>query len=101
MIFVRSSMSHDSYYIGVLQTSQYSACLSPVVILGYKVLFCVCRYNFSVNIRSLDTLVESFVHNSIDDNVSCFVNLLYGLIMIRERRLFLNDGVLTTGDVMT
>jgi len=71
--------------------------------LVHNVLFCAHRYNFSVNIRnrlsSFDNLVKSFVDDSIDDNMRCFTNLLYELIMIRERRLYLNDSVLLTGDI--
>jgi len=71
--------------------------------LGRNVLFSAHRYNFSVNIckrlSSFDNLVKSFVHNPIDDNMCCFANLLYETIMIRERRLYLNDSVLLTGDV--
>jgi len=48
---------------------------------------------------SIDNLVNAFMHNSIDDNMRCFTNLLYELIMIRERRLYLNDSVLLTGDI--
>jgi len=60
---------------------------------------------FSVGIcnwlSSFDNLVKSFGHYSIDDNMHCFANFLYELIMIRERRLYLNDsvGLLLTGDV--
>jgi hypothetical protein len=46
-----------------------------------------------------DTLVKSYVHNSIDDSMRCFANFLYELIMIHERRLLLNDSVLITGSV--
>jgi len=56
--------------------------------LGHNVLFCAHCYNFSFNIcnrhSSFDNLVKSVVHNSIDDNMRCFANLLYELIMIRE-----------------
>ena len=74
-------------------------------ILGRNVLFCACRYKFPVSstiydeLGSLDTLINSFVHNSIDDNMSCFANFLYELVMLRERRLYLNDSVFLTEDV--
>jgi len=42
-------------------------------------------------------LVKKCVHNSID--MRCFANSLYELIMIRERRLYLNDSALLTGDI--
>jgi len=68
--------------------------------LGHNVLFCAHRYNISVNVcnrlSSLDNLAKSCVHNSIDDNMRCFANLLYELIMIRERRIYLNDSVRPT-----
>jgi len=58
---------------------------------------------FSVNIcnrlRSFDNLTKSFVHNSVDDDMRSFANLLYELIIIRERRQYLNNSVLLTGDV--
>jgi len=67
------------------------------------VLFCTHRYTFSVNISnrlsSFDNLVKSFVHNLIDNNMRCFANFSHELVMIRERRLYLNDSVLLTGDV--
>jgi len=46
------------------------------------------------SVIGLVRLVKSFVHNSIDDNMRGFANLLYELIMIRKRRLYLNDSVL-------
>jgi len=67
--------------------------------LGHNVLFCAHRYNFSVNkticnrLSSFDLLVKSFVHNSLDDNKRCFANLLYELIMIRQRKLCLDNSV--------
>jgi len=68
--------------------------------LGHNVSFCAHRYNFSVNIcnmlSSFDNLVRSFVHNSNDDNMCFFANLLYELIMMRDRRLYLNYSVLLT-----
>jgi hypothetical protein len=72
--------------------------------LGGNVLFCARRDKFSVNstihdeLGSLDTLTKSFVHNSTYDNMSCFANFLYELIMLRERRL-LNDTVFLTEDM--
>jgi len=102
MRFVRSCLSHDSYLIRFVANYAVVHARSQSF-LGHNVLFCAHRYNFSVNIcnrlSSFDNLVKSFVHNSIDDNMRCFANLLYELIMIRERRLYLNDSVLLTGDV--
>jgi len=102
MSFVRSCLSHDSYllrfvaYYGVVHARSQS-------FLGHNVLFCAHHYNFSVNICNrlslFDNVVKLFVHNSIDNNMRCFANLLYELIMIRERRLYLNDSVLLAGDV--
>jgi hypothetical protein len=57
--------------------------------LGRNVLFCARRYKFPVSstiydeLVSFDTLINSFVHSSIDD-MSCFANFLYELVMIRE-----------------
>jgi len=45
-----------------------------------------------------DNLVKSFVHNSTNDNMHCFANLLYQLFMIRETRVYLNGSVFLTGD---
>jgi len=39
------------------------------------------------------------VHNSIDDNMRRFANLLLELIRIREGRLCLNDSIFLTDDV--
>jgi len=100
--FVRSSLSHDSYLIRFVANYAVVHARSQSL-LGHNVLFCAHRYNFSVNIcnrlSSFDNLIKSLVHNSIDDNMRCFANLLYELIMIRERRLYLNDSVLLTCDV--
>jgi len=102
MRFMRSWLSHDSYLIRFVANYAVVHARSQSF-LGHNVLFCAHHYHFSVNIRnwliSFDNLVKSFVHNSIDDNMRCFANLLYELIMVRERRLYLNDSVLLTGDV--
>jgi len=93
MSFVRSCLSHDSYLIRFVANYAVMHDRSQSL-LGHNVLFCAHRYNFSGNICdrliSFDKLVKSFVHNSIDDNIRCFTNLLYELIMIPERRLYLN-----------
>jgi len=102
MSFVCSCLSHDSYLIRFLANYAVVHARSQSF-LGHNVLFCAPHYNFSVNIcnrlSSFDNLVKSVVHNSIDDNMHCFTNLLYELIMIREKRLYLNDSVLLTSDV--
>jgi len=90
MNFVHSCLSHDSYLIRFVADYAVVRARSQSF-LGHNVLFCAHRYNFSVNIcnrlSSFDNLVKSFLLNSIDDNMRCFANLLYELIMIRERRL--------------
>jgi len=57
--------------------------------LGHNILVCAHHYNFTVNIgnrlSSFDNIVKSLVHNSVDDNMRYFANLLYELIVIRER----------------
>jgi len=100
---VRSCLSHDSYLIRFVANYAVVHARSQSF-LDHNVLFSARHhYNFSVNIckrlSSCDNLVKSFVHHSIDDNMRCFANLLYELIMVRERRLYLNDSVLLTGDV--
>jgi len=80
MSFVHSCLSHDSNLIrfvanyAVLHARIYQS------FVGHNVLFCAHRYTFSVNIctklSSFDNLDKSFVHNSIDDNIRCFANLL-------------------------
>jgi len=102
MSFVHSCLSHDSHFIRFVANYAVVHARSQSF-LGHNVLFCAHQYHFSVNscyrLSSFDNLVKSFVHNSIDDNMH--YNLLYELIVIiiRERRLYLNDSVLLTGDV--
>jgi len=104
MRFVRSCLCHDSYLIRYVANYAVVHARSQSV-LGQNVLFCAHRYKFSVNntlynrLSSLDTLINSFAHNSIDDNMRCFANLLLELIMIREGRLCLNDSIFLTDDV--
>jgi len=102
MSFVCSCLSHDSYLIRFVANYTIVHARSQSF-LGHNVLFCAHRYNFSVNIcnrlNSFDNLVKTFVHNSIDDNIRCLASLLYELIMIRKRRLYLNESVLLTGGV--
>jgi len=97
MSFVRTCLSHDSYLIRFVANYTVVHARSQSF-LGHNVLFCAHRYHFSVNIctrlSSFDNLVKSFVQNTIDDNMRCFIKLLYELIMLRERRLYLNDSVL-------
>jgi len=100
--FVRSYLAHDSYHIMFVANYALVHARSQSF-LGHNVLFYAHRYNCYVNmcnrLSSIDNLVKSIEHNSIDDNMRCFANFLYELIMIRERRLYFNNSVLLTGDV--
>jgi len=92
--FCAQMLSHDSYLLSFVANYAVVHARS-LSFLGHNVLFCAHRYHFCISIcnslSSFDNLVKSFVHNSIDDNMRCFTNLLYELIMIRERRQYLND----------
>jgi len=72
--------------LGLLLTKQLYMLVACrfLVTIGHNVLFCAHHYNVSVDIcnrlSSLDNLVKSCVHNSIDDNKRCFANLLYELM---------------------
>jgi len=85
MSCVCSCLSNDSYLIRFVANYTVVHTRSQSF-LGRNILFCAHRYNFSVNIcnmlSSIDNLVKAFVHNFIDDNMRCFANLLYELIMI-------------------
>jgi len=99
--FCALSLSHDSHLIRFVTDYAVVHARSQSFI-SHNVLFCAHRYNLSVNIGNrLGSFnnFKSFVHNSIDDNMRCFANLLYELIKIREKRLYLNESVLLTGDV--
>jgi hypothetical protein len=104
MNFVRSCQSHDSCLIKNVANYAVMHAHSHTF-LTRNVLFCARRHKFSDNstiynkLGSLDTLITTFVRNSIDDQMSCFANFLYELIMLREGRLCLNDGLFSTEDV--
>jgi len=85
MSFVRSCLSYDSYLIRFVANYAVVHARSQSF-LGHNVLCCAHRCNVFVDIcnrlSSFDNLVQSFVNNSIDDNMRCFANLLYELIML-------------------
>jgi len=99
---VRSCLSHDSYLIrfvanyAVVHARSPSCFLVTMFYFAHTVTILLLTSPISL-VRFI--IFKPFVHNSIDDNMRCFANLLYKLIMIRERRLYLNDSVLLTGDV--
>jgi hypothetical protein len=89
MNFVRSCLSHDSRIIQFVANYAVTHARSQSF-LGRNVLFCARCYKFPVSstiydeLVSFDTLINSFLHSSIDDNMSCFANFLYELVMLRE-----------------
>ena len=104
MNFVRSCLSHDSRIIQFVANYAVMHARSQSF-LGRNVLFCARRYKFPVSstildeLVSFDTLINSFVHSSTDENMRCFANFLFELVMLRERRLYLSDSVFLTEDV--
>jgi len=74
---VRSRLSYDSYLIRFVANYATVHARSQLF-LSHRVFFCALRYHFSVNIcnrlSSIDNLVKTVVHNSIDDNIRCFAN---------------------------
>ena len=104
MNFVRSCLSHDSRIIQFVANYAVMHARSQSF-LGRNVLFCARRYKFPVSstildeLVSFDTLINSFVHSSTDENMRCFANFLFELVMLRERRLYLSDNVFLTEDV--
>jgi len=91
MSFVRSCLSQDFYLIRFVANYAEVHARSQSF-LGHN-CFWAHRCQFSVNIcnrlSSFDNLVKSFMYYSIDDNMRCSANLLYDLIMIRERKTIL------------